>query len=31
MLPFYYLETPMMEGVKNDPWYWEFKKKAGIL
>jgi hypothetical protein len=30
MLPFYFLESPLVKDVKDKPWYRELKKKAGL-
>lgn len=30
MLPFYYMEMPIMRGVENEPWYMDLRKKVGL-
>lgn len=30
MMPFFWMETPMMEAAKSDPWYVELRRKADL-
>ncbi|HVF82239.1 MAG TPA: adenylate/guanylate cyclase domain-containing protein [Flavisolibacter sp.] len=30
MMPFFYLEMPMMKGVKNEPWYGKLRERFGL-